>query len=74
MSGRLAVPKAILLSQFVYFLQVQDTEENEICKRIQELLIDNLRGKTSSKWIAVDILTTSQNQGFFCITKFKQAI
>ena len=77
MSGRIAIAKAILLSQFVYFLQILDIEKGKICKRIQKMLNDYIKGKTSRHWISEAQTTTPAHkggQGFFCITKFTEAL
>ena len=48
-SGRIAIAKAILLSQFVYFLQILDIHNNDICfcQRMEDLLLNYFRGKTT---------------------------
>ena len=47
--GRVAIAKAILLSQFVYFLQVLDVEESTISERIEKTLHNFIKGKTKRK-------------------------
>ena len=63
-TGRVAIAKAILLSQFVYFLQVLDVEESTICERIEKTLHNFIKGKTSRNWLAADLINTPKSKGW----------
>ena len=76
-SGRIAIAKAILLSQFVYFLQILNVHNNDIFKRIEDLLHKYILGKNTKKWVSAKAINTSRflgGLGFFNIMKFTQAL
>jgi hypothetical protein len=72
-----AIAKAILLSQFVYFLQILDIHGNNICERIETLLQDYIKGKSTRNCVSSKEISTSHSLGglgFFNIKKFTQAL
>ena len=76
-SGRVAIAKAILLSQFVYFLQILDVHGNDICERIEHLLQGYIKGKSTRNWVSSNEINTSHSLGglgFFNIKKFTHAL
>ena len=73
----MAIAKAILLSQFVYFLQILDVQSNDICKKIEFLLQKYIKGKSTRNWVSAEAINTSHSLGglgFFNIKKFTQAL
>ena len=76
-SGRVAIAKAILQSKFVYFLQILDVHNNDLFKKIEDLLQSYIKGKSPRNWVSADASNTSHSMGglgFFNIIKFTQAL
>ena len=76
-SGRVAIAKAILLSQFVYLLTILDTTTSSICDRIQTLLNNFILGDTKRKWMSEDYIYTRKSQGglgFIRLSTFVQGL
>ena len=61
-SGRVAISKAILLSQFIYFLQVLDVDKTDICEKIEKTLHNFIKGKTKRNWISADMINTPKSK------------
>ena len=70
-SERVAIAKAILLSQFVYFLQILDVHNNDICKRIEDLLQNYIKGKSTRNWVSAKAINTSHSLGGLGFFNFK---
>ena len=76
-SGRVAISKAILLSQFMYFLQVLDVDSTDICDRIEKTLHSFIKGKTKRNWISAEMINTPRSKGglgLFNIKKFTMSL
>ena len=76
-SGRVAISKAILLSQFIYFLQVLDVDKTDICEKIEKTLHNFIKGKTKRNWISADMINTPKSKGglgLFNIRKFTMSL
>lgn len=70
--GRIAVAKALLLSQYVYSFTCIDISKNMI-KDIQNQLDNFIRGETKRKWISEDLMYTPKEKGgigFFKLEDF----
>ena len=70
--GRVAIAKSVLLAQLVYPMQTLDLED-DIIKKIEDLLYGYIKGKTKRNWLSKDIICTPTSKGglgFFNIREF----
>ena len=70
--GRIAIAKSVLLAQLVYPMQTLDLDD-DIIKKIEDLLYGYIKGKTKRNWLSKDIISTPTSKGglgFFNVREF----